>query len=203
MTETDTRVPEQEEQKKPAAQPQQLSPRRRTALVTYLAILFAAAFLFVAIVMVLETKKLKTINEELQSSSQKTSASLTNNINALQQENQSLSAENEKLQSRIGELVESAALQDEALAELQQQLNTAATEQADMEQQIGELQQRLEEAMQNTQDAVRVSELLHQLMAADEDGDMEKVRELLDEIEPLADLLSETERDIYEELKIA
>ena len=134
MTETDTRVPEQEEQKKPAAQPQQLSPRRRTALVTYLAILFAAAFLFVAIVMVLETKKLKTINEELQSSSQKTSASLTNNINALQQENQSLSAENEKLQSRIGELVESAALQDEALAELQQQLNTAATEQADMEQ---------------------------------------------------------------------
>ncbi|MBR3077391.1 MAG: hypothetical protein IKH07_05665 [Oscillospiraceae bacterium] len=203
MTETDTRVPEQEEQKKPAAQPQQLSPRRRTALVTYLAILFAAAFLFVAIVMVLETKKLKTINEELQSSSQKTSASLTNNINALQQENQSLSAENEKLQSRIGELVESAALQDEALAELQQQLNTAAKEQADMEQQIGELQQRLEEARQNTQDAVRVSELLHQLMAADEDGDMEKVRELLDEIEPLADLLSETERDIYEELKIA
>ena len=203
MTETDTRVPEQEEQKKPAAQPQQLSPRRRTALVTYLAILFAAAFLFVAIVMVLETKKLKTINEELQSSSQKTSASLTNNINALQQENQSLSAENEKLQSRIGELVESAALQDEALAELQQQLNTAATEQADMEQQIGELQQRLEEARQNTQDAVRVSELLHQLMAADEDGDMEKVRELLDEIEPLADLLSETERDIYEDLKIA
>ena len=203
MTETDTRVPEQEEQKKPAAQPQQLSPRRRTALVTYLAILFAAAFLFVAIVMVLETKKLKTINEELQSSSQKTSASLTNNINALQQENQSLSAENEKLQSRIGELVESAALQDEALAELQQQLNTAATEQADMEQQIGELQQRLEEARQNTQDAVRVSELLHQLMAADEDGDMEKVRELLDEIEPIADLLSETERDIYEELKIA
>ena len=203
MTETDTRVPEQEEQKKPAAQPQQLSPRRRTALVTYLAILFAAAFLFVAIVMVLETKKLKTINEELQSSSQKTSASLTNNINALQQENQSLSAENEKLQSRIGELVESAALQDEALAELQQQLNTAATEQADMEQQIGELQQSLEEARQNTQDAVRVSELLHQLMAADEDGDMEKVRELLDEIEPLADLLSETERDIYEELKIA
>ncbi|MBR4193127.1 MAG: hypothetical protein IKQ54_02195 [Oscillospiraceae bacterium] len=203
MTETDTRVPEQEEQKKPAAQPQQLSPRRRTALVTYLAILFAAAFLFVAIVMVLETKKLKTINEELQSSSQKTSASLTNNINALQQENQSLSAENEKLQSRIGELVESAALQDEALAELQQQLNTAATEQADMEQQIDELQQRLEEARQNTQDAVRVSELLHQLMAADEDGDMEKVRELLDEIEPIADLLSETERDIYEELKIA
>ena len=203
MTETDTRVPEQEEQKKPAAQPQQLSPRRRTALVTYLAILFAAAFLFVAIVMVLETKKLKTINEELQSSSQKTSASLTNNINALQQENQSLSAENEKLQSRIGELVGSAALQDEALAELQQQLNTAATEQADMEQQIGELQQSLEEARQNTQDAVRVSELLHQLMAADEDGDMEKVRELLDEIEPLADLLSETERDIYEELKIA
>ena len=203
MTETDTRVPEQEEQKKPAAQPQQLSPRRRTALVTYLAILFAAAFLFVAIVMVLETKKLKTINEELQSSSQKTSASLTNNINALQQENQSLSAENEKLQSRIGELVESAALQDEALAGLQQQLNTAATEQADMEQQIDELQQRLEEARQNTQDAVRVSELLHQLMAADEDGDMEKVRELLDEIEPLADLLSETERDIYEELKIA
>ena len=203
MTETDTRVPEQEEQKKPAAQPQQLSPRRRTALVTYLAILFAAAFLFVAIVMVLETKKLKTINEELQSSSQKTSASLTNNINALQQENQSLSAENEKLQSRIGELVESAALQDEALAELQQQLNTAATEHAELDQQLSELQQQLEEADQKTQDAVRVSELLHKAMAADERGRLEKLQELLEEIEPLEDLLSETEREIYEELKIA
>ena len=43
---------------------QQLSPRRRTALVTYLSILFAAAFLFVAIMMVVETKRLKTMNQE-------------------------------------------------------------------------------------------------------------------------------------------
>ena len=203
MTETDTKLPEQEEQKRPAEQPQQLSPRRRTALVTYLAILFAAAFLFVAIVMVLETKKLKTLNEELKDSSQKTSASLTNNINALQQENQSLSAENEKLQSRIGELEESDAMQDEALAELQQQLNTAATENAELDQQLSELHQQLEEADQKTQDAVRVSELLHKAMAADERGRLEKLQELLEEIEPLEDLLSETEREIYEELKIA
>ena len=45
---------------------QVLSPRRRTALVTYLAFLFALAFLFVALTMAMETKRVKQINEALE-----------------------------------------------------------------------------------------------------------------------------------------
>lgn len=191
-------APEQPEQK-PAAEPQ-LSPRRRSALVTYLAILFAVAFLFVAVMMVAETKRLKTMNQELQHDSQKNAASLTSNINALQEENQALSAENEKLSARIAEL-EDAAKQAAETAEaekaaLQTQLETAAAEQA-------RLEQELETANQRAQDAIEVSELLHRALAADEDGDLDQVRELLDQIEPLKELLSETEQELYEELKIA
>ena len=103
----------------------------------------------------------------------------------------------------LWEMTEGLLRREQAQAELQQQLNTAATEHAELDQQLSELQQQLEEADQKTQDAVRVSELLHKAMAADERGRLEKLQELLEEIEPLEDLLSETEREIYEELKIA
>ena len=166
---------------KPAAE-QVLSPRRRTALVSYLSIMFAAAFLFVALMMVFEAKRLKTMNEELKDSSQKTSASLTSNINALQAENQKLSEQNEALTARIGEL-ESAA--------------------AEAETEMAELRAEIDVLIQEAHDAVTVSELLHQAMAADEAGDLEKLQELLDQIEPLEGLLSPTEAEIYEELKIA
>lgn len=191
-------APEQPEQK-PAAEPQ-LSPRRRTALVTYLAILFAVAFLFVAIMMVAETKRLKTMNQELQHDSQKNAASLTSNINALQEENQKLSEENGKLSARITEL-EDAARQaaqtaETEKAELQARLESAAAEQA-------RLQQELEAASQKALDAVEVSELLHQALAADEAGELEELQSLLSQIEPLKELLSETEQELFEELKIA
>ena len=108
----------QEPEKKAENKPEQLSPRRRSALVTYLAILFAVAFLFVALMMVFEAKRLKTMNQELQDSSQKTSASLTNNINALQAENQLLSKQNEDLNTRIGTLESEAAQKDGRIEEL-------------------------------------------------------------------------------------
>lgn len=190
---------------KPAAE--QLSPRRRTALVTYLAILFAVAFLFVALMMVFEAKRLKTMNQELQDSSQKTSASLTSNINALQDENQKLSERNEALSARIGELEEAAAAAETEQAGLRAEIDRLNEEAAAKE------EERLAEAealrgeinvlLQQAQDAVTVSELLHQAMAADEEGDLGKLQALLDQIEPLEDMLSETEREIYEELKIA
>ena len=180
-----------------------LSPRRRTALVTYLAILFAAAFLFVAVVMVLETKHLKSMNEELKSDSQKTSASLTNNINALQEENQKLTAANEELTQRITGLEEAALRAEEEITGLQGQIETLNAEKQGWAEERAALEDQLTEKDQLTQDAVRVSELLHEALAADEEGDLERLQEILDQIEPLQDLLSPTERDIYEELKIA
>lgn len=193
----------QEPEKKAENKPEQLSPRRRSALVTYLAILFAVAFLFVALMMVFEAKRLKTMNQELQDSSQKTSASLTNNINALQAENQLLSKQNEDLNTRIGTLESEAAQKDGRIEELQSKQEGDAAELARLKQELSALEEEKEAAEQRTQDAIRVSELLHKALAADEKGKLERLQELLAEIEPLEDLLSETEREIYEELKIA
>ena len=184
-------------------QEQQLSPRRRTALVTYLAILFAVAFLFVAVMMVAETKRLKTMNQELQHDSQKNAATLTNNINALQEENQKLSKENTELTKQIETLRMEASTQNGVLDQLREQLDAAVAEEEQLRRELETLREEAETEKQKTQDAVRVSELLHQAMAADEDGNLEDLKELLSQIEPLEELLSDTEREIYEELKIA
>ena len=181
---------------------QQLSPRRRTALVTYLSILFAAAFLFVAIMMVVETKRLKTMNQELQHDSQKNAATLTNNINALQEENQKLSKDNKDLEDRIAELETAAEQAAAEQTELTGRLEEAAREKERLNQQLRELHEQKEEAEQKIQDAVKVSELLQNAIAADDDGDMEGLKELLDQIEPLKELLSETEKELYESLII-
>ncbi len=193
----------EQEPKKPASGEPQLSPRRRTALVTYLAILFAVAFLFVALMMVFETKRLKTMNRELQDSSQKNSATLTNNINALQAENQTLSERNEALSAQIGDLEASAASAEAEKAALQAELDRLTEEAAAKDAELATAKDRVTELEQRAGDAVRVSELLHQAMAADEEGNMSRLQELLDQIEPLEELLSDTEREIYEELKIA
>ena len=184
-------------------QEQQLSPRRRTALVTYLAILFAVAFLFVAVMMVAETKRLKTMNQELQHDSQKNAATLTNNINALQEENQKLSKQNTELTKQIETLRMEASTQNSVLDQLREQLDAAVAEEEQLRGELETLRKEAETEKQKTQDAVRVSELLHQAMAADEDGNLEDLKELLSQIEPLEELLSDTEREIYEELKIA
>ena len=181
---------------------QQLSPRRRTALVTYLSILFAAAFLFVAIMMVVETKRLKTMNQELQHDSQKNAATLTNNINALQEENQKLSKDNKDLEDRIAELETAAEQAAAEQTELTGRLEEAAREKERLNQQLRELHEQKEDAEQKIQDAVKVSELLQNAIAADDDGDMEGLKEMLDQIEPLKELLSETEKELYESLII-
>ena len=214
MSEIDetVREPEQEAEKpeqtpeKPTGEPQ-LSPRRRSALVMYLAILFAVAFLFVALMMVFEAKRLKTMNEELQDSSQKTSASLTSNINALQAENQKLSEKNKELTAQIGELEDAAAAAETEMEGLQAEIDRlngeAAAAEAARAEELGVLEGQIGELTKRAEDAVAVSELLHQAMAANEEGDLEGLQELLDQIEELKDLLSPTEADIYEELKIA
>ena len=181
---------------------QVLSPRRRFALVTYLAILFALAFLFVAVVMVLETKRLKTMNEELKDTNQKTSASFTNNINALQEENQSLSEKNAELLARVAEL-ETQAEQDEAAqSDLRAEIDTLTAEQKTLSEKQQELEARVLELTEQAENAVTVSELLQKAIAADEAGDLDGLEELLEQIEPLADLLSPSETDIYESLMI-
>ena len=195
------------EQPAPAADPvQELSPRRRSALVTYLAILFAVAFLFVAVTMGIEARRLKNVNQELQDSSQKTSASLTGNINALQAENERLRTEREELNEKLAALEQrlSAAetARDEAQAEAARQQAAAADLETE-KQTLSEQLQELPALRKQLSDAITVSELLQRAVVLSDEGDLEGLQRLLDQIEALEELLSPAEKDIYEELKIA
>ena len=49
---------------------------------------------------------------------------------------------------------------------------------------------------------IRVSELIYQAVEADDHGRMTELKELLEQIEPLKELLSETELELYENLVI-
>lgn len=202
MNDTENKVSEQETARGPDHTPaptdrsQVLSPRRRSALVTYLAILFAVAFLFVALMMVVEAKRLKAMNQQ-------TSASLTNNINALQAENQKLSGSNKELSARIAALEAEAETAAKEKEDLQARLDQLTENLAAKEAECGALQTQMEELNQRALDAIEVSELLHKAIDADERGSMSELTELLEQIEPLQDLLSPTEAEIYEELKIA
>ncbi len=200
----ETKLPQQEaDHTPPPEDPSQvLSPRRRSALVTYLAILFAVAFLFVAVMMVVETQRLKNLNEELKDSSQRTSASLTSNINALQEENQRLSGVNEELNSRIADLETSLAGQEDQNKELRSQTESLEQEAETLRQEKESLEEQAELLTQQAQDAIEVSELLQKAIAADEEGKMKKLQELLEQIEPLKELLSPSELEWYENLKI-
>ena len=184
----------------PANQTQVLSPRRRSALVTYLAILFAIAFLFVAVVMVLETKRLKTMNEELQNTNQKTSASLTNNINALQEENQTLSKDNEDLQARVAELEAEAEKDQTEQNQLQSRIVSLTNARQTLSGKKRELEAQVRTLTKQAEDAVTVSELLQKAIAANDEGKHKTLQNCLEKIEPLKDLLSPSELEWYESL---
>ena len=186
----------------PADPSQVISPKRRVALVSYLAMLFAVAFLLVAIVMVLETKRLKTMNQELKDNSQRTSASLTNNINALQAENQVLSETNKNQAKELEQLRAQLAESQREAAHKDAQIQGLKLDKESLEQEKAELETQAEALNQQVQDAIQVSELIYQAVEADDHGRMTELKELLEKIEPLKELLSETELELYENLQI-
>ena len=181
---------------------QTLSPRRRTALVTYLAFLFALAFLFVALTMALEAKRVKMINEALEDSSQKTSASLTSSINALQKENCSLLDNKAQLEAQLAELQGALKNSVDQEQNSSKQIEACKSEIQKLEAEKAELLTQLETLNQQAQDAVTVSELLQKAIALNEDGNLSSLSEVLSQIEPLKDLLSETEKEIYDSLVV-
>ena len=181
---------------------EKLSPKRRFALVTYLAILFAVAFLLVALMLVAETRRLKTMNEELKDSSQKTSASLTNNINALQEENTKLSEKNAALEAQLSALDADAKAAEEQNQALQAELDARSAAQAQLEADKQALEEQVQTLTKQAEDAVQVSELLHKAIAANDAGKLDRLQKLLNEMEPLKDLLSATELELYESLVI-
>lgn len=204
MNDTEQRKDQALEDREPQSEDpsQELSPKRRVAVVSYLAVLFAVAFLLVAIVMVLETKKLKTMNQELKDDNQRTSASLTNNINALQAENQKLSETNKTQEKELTQLRSQLAESQREAADKDSQIQQLELDKEALEQEKTELETQAEALTQQVQDAIQVSELIYQAVEADDHGRMTELQELLDQIEPLKELLSETELELYESLQI-
>ena len=159
-----------------------LSRKRRTALVTYLAILFAVAFLLVALDMIIENHKLQSSNQALEDSnkiSMASSASALEKAEKLQDENRSLQEKITGLETREQELTLQAE-EAQALLEEMTKDNAALT--------------------QKQTDTVRANELLLQAMAASQGGLHEELVSAMRELEQLQDLLSETGKTTYQDL---
>lgn len=197
----------EEDHTPPPSDPSQvLSPKRRSALVTYLAILFAIAFLFVALTMALESKRLKSANEALEDKNQQTSASLTGSINALQDENHKLIDNNQELAAQVAALelrlqnAESSAAQK--TEEFNAQLEKLQQEKQALETEKAELKKKNETLTKQAHDAIAVSELLQKAIALNDEGDNEGLAQVLAQIAPMKELLSATELELYESLVV-
>lgn len=210
------------QEKKPAEE--NLSRRRRTALVGYMAILFAVAFLLVALSMVIENKRLQSSKQQLEDNSKKTSASLNGKIAELQESYEALqktAAEQEKKIDTLTAEAEKAAALEKTLGELtaerdsltqeletltaerdglQSDLEAAASDKAALEQEVETLREEKEGLAGRVADAAAVQELLYQAVEANDHGRMDELEELLAQIEPNKDLLSPTALEIYNSL---
>ncbi|MBQ1371877.1 MAG: hypothetical protein IIY70_02985, partial [Oscillospiraceae bacterium] len=159
---------QQDQTPPPASEEPTLSAKRRSALVTYLGFLFAIAFLFVAIMFLMETKRLQVRNQELNDKSQKTLTGLTANINALQEENAELQQKLDEQDAEVQLMKFNEKFDKDEIKNLKQensQLKKKLNEQTkNAEDEKTELEEKLQEQTQRTENAILVSELLHKAM---------------------------------------
>lgn len=169
-------------EKKQSQQPEEekvpLDDRKKTALLRYIAILFAVAFLFVLFSMLLQMRDSQATISELNQSS----ASALQKAEQLQETNRQLQEDNEALQ--------------EALDAAQEALD----EQAGQAEVIEQLQKELENAKGKTQTAY---ELLLQAMEMQTPGSQEgnvAFSKLLANLESLKEYLGEAGLNVYNRL---
>ena len=209
-------VQEEAVQDKKEQKDEVLSGKRRTALVAYLAILFAAAFLLVAVSMIMENKRLQDSNSQNTATLNGKIADLQDEYNQLQKQSKaqesSIASLEEELSAAQSTAEEQAAsieqltgdleamtAQNETLAAEKEDLTKAQAELAEQNETLTNEKQELAEKVGNLE---QVYDLLIRAQAADESGDYELLAELLEQIEPLKDLLSENAAELYEALII-
>lgn len=172
-----------EESKKQETAPEEKTPlddKKKNALLRYITILFAVAFLFVLFSMLLQMRDSQATISELNQSS----ASALQKAEQLQEHNQQLQEENDSLQAQI------EALQQEV---------DKLTE-SDQSEEIEQLREELELAKGKTQNAY---ELLLQAMELQTPGSQEgnvAFSKALDNLESLKDYLGETGLKVYNRL---
>ena len=200
-----------------------LSHKRRTALVAYLSILFAVAFLLVAVSMIIENQRLQDSNSQNTATLNGKIADLQDEYNQLMKKSKeqegelstlqtSLEEANRTAESQTAEILELTGKRDELTAEkegLTAELETLTAEFEELTAQHTELSEQndslkadKQELEQKADDLEKVYDLLIRAKAADESGDYAALEELLEQIEPLKDLLSDDATELYESLII-
>lgn len=176
----------EEEKNQNAAQENKnaLDDKKKNALLRYITILFAVAFLFVLFSMLLQMRDSQTTISELN----KSSASALQNAEQLQENNRLLQESNEALQEEIDALnAQLEELQAEQPAEDQTAL-------------IAQLEQEVETAKGKTQEAYEQLLLAMELQTPGSQEGNVAFSKALDNLESLKEYLGETGRSVYNRL---
>jgi chromosome segregation ATPase len=178
-------------------QPEQPSKTpRNNALLRYLTILFAVAFLLVLLSYLIQMRNMNTTVTELN----RTSSSALSNAQMLQTTNQNLTEENAELKAEL------SAVNDEldALLASQETLNNEVEE---SKLSLQETQEALDALTEKEQEAESVREAeqaangtLAKAVLAYESNDLEQLRALLDELSSQTDSLTSDGLALYDHL---
>lgn len=154
-----------------AEKPQMMAPKSRNALLRYMTILFAVAFLVVTVSLVISMHASQNTITALN----QTSASALQNAEQLQDSNRDLSDENAKLRDRVAEL-------EDQLASAKADAETAAS------------------AQESADNTAKAYELLLQAMDAKSNGDTAACSAALAQLEPLQSYLQDSAAALYAQL---
>ena len=176
-----------------------LSRKRRMALVSYLAILFAVAFLLVAISMVIENRQLQESKGNLNSRIQQLQA----DNEVLQENTKKMTEENGSLKQQLSASQAENAAAASSIEALSGEKQALTDEKTALEAEKNALTEERDKLKNKSDETRQVHELLWQAVAADEEMDYERMQSLLEQIEPLKDLLCPSALEIYQELALS
>lgn len=177
-TETQTKVPQEEAP---------LTAKKKRALLEYMGIMFAVAFLFVAISLGI---KVNAMQDDLEAANR----GARENIAAVQQMLDEETAKNQTLQSEADEAAE-------ALSKAQAALDAASAETAEVKAALEQQQKDAAEKLAACENSLKATELLLQAQTAAAAHDSAALEKVMNELEPLAHSLSEHALKLYNELK--
>ena len=164
------------EEQQPAPEAKVMSPEKRTALLRYMAILFAVAFALVLLSYLIQVRNSQSTITALN----QTSASALQNAEALQQANQELTEDKTQL--------------TEALAEALAALEQAEAQASEQSIAAGEAQKALEQSKE-------AYDLLLTAVQAFHNADRVAYDKAMTDLTSIKDSLSETAQELYKTLK--
>ncbi len=169
--------------------------RTKNALLRYVAVLFAVAFLLVLLSYLVQMRNMNTTVSELN----QTSSSALTNAQMLQSMNQQLMEENEALRAEVDSLEQQLDLAEDTLT--QQQTEAADTAEA-LQQELAALESAMSDAEAQHADTLSAYELLSKAASATNANDLVALRSYMAELEPSAKLLGSQATRLYNALAV-